>query len=231
MQNKTNGTLARATMAVRSESGSSDLTMLATSTAYTTAGGIPALTTAIVSGAGATGGLVIQTGAGNLWLQIGGTSNLFAFTPGGVLQIAGLTTNAFIYPGASGGLTSTAAASNGQLLIGSTAAPPVLAALTGSTDQVIVTNGAGSIVLSLPQSINTSSTPTFAGLSLSTALGIASGGTAAATAGSARTNLGAAAAGAPGAHTTTLAKITGGGANGSLTWNADGCVTAFADPT
>lgn len=60
---------------------------------------------------------------------------------------------------------------------------------------------------------------------------VAEGGTGSANAAGARANLGAAAAGAAGVHTITLAKLTGGGANGSITWNADGVVTAYTDPT
>jgi hypothetical protein len=51
---------------------------------------------------------------------------------------------------------------NGQLLIGSTGAAAVAASLTGTTNQVNVTNGAGSITLSTPQDIHTAATPTFA---------------------------------------------------------------------
>lgn len=47
----------------------------------------------------------------------------------------------------------------------------------------------------------------------------------------ARAALGAAEAETPGAHTITLLKLTGGGADGSITWNADGVVSAFVDPT
>ncbi len=53
-------------------------------------------------------------------------------------------------------------AANGQLLIGN-GSGFTLAAVTGTANQVNVTNGAGSITLSLPQSIAASSTPTFAG--------------------------------------------------------------------
>jgi hypothetical protein len=42
------------------------------------------------------------------------------------------------------------------------------AQLTGTTNQVIVTPGAGAITLSLPQSIHTNATPTFKGMSLTT---------------------------------------------------------------
>lgn len=66
---------------------------------------------------------------------------------------------------------------NGELLIGSTGAAPVATTLTGTTDQVIVTNGAGTITLSLPQSINTTSSPTFDSLTLTNPLTTANGGT------------------------------------------------------
>ncbi len=62
-------------------------------------------------------------------------------------------------------------------------------------------------------------------------LPVANGGTNAATAAAARANLSAAQIQAPGAHTIVLAKITGGGANGSLTWNSEGVITGFVDPT
>lgn len=56
---------------------------------------------------------------------------------------------------------------NGQLLIGNTTGNTLTkATLTGTANQVIVTNGAGSITLSTPQDINTSSAPTFDKLQL-----------------------------------------------------------------
>ncbi len=66
---------------------------------------------------------------------------------------------------------------NGELLIGSTGAAPVATTLTGTADQVIVTNGAGTITLSLPQSVNTTSSPTFDSLTLTNPLTTANGGT------------------------------------------------------
>lgn len=50
---------------------------------------------------------------------------------------------------------------NGELLIGSTNNDPVASTLTGTANQIVVTNGNGSITLSTPQSIGTSSSPTF----------------------------------------------------------------------
>lgn len=70
----------------------------------------------------------------------------------------------------SGGTGLNAAPTNGQLLIGSGGTAFVLSTLTGTANQVVVTNGAGSITLSLPQSIAAASSPTFADLTLSSGL-------------------------------------------------------------
>ncbi len=56
---------------------------------------------------------------------------------------------------------------NGQLLVGATGSSPVAATLTGTANQVNVTSASGSITLSTPQSIGTSSSPSFSNLSLS----------------------------------------------------------------
>ena len=56
--------------------------------------------------------------------------------------------------------------SSGQIPIG-TGTAFSLATITGTSNQVNITNGAGSITLSTPQSIATSSSPTFTGLNLS----------------------------------------------------------------
>ena len=55
---------------------------------------------------------------------------------------------------------------NGQLLIGSTSNAPVAASLTGTTDEITVTPGSGTITLSTPQPIATTSSPTFNDISL-----------------------------------------------------------------
>lgn len=63
------------------------------------------------------------------------------------------------------GGTGQSSYTNGQILIGNTTGNTLdKATITGTADQVIVTNGAGAITLSLPQSINTTSGPSFAGL-------------------------------------------------------------------
>lgn len=67
-----------------------------------------------------------------------GGSGAATFTDHGILLGSG--TDAF---------TALGAATNGQLPIGSTGADPVLATLTGTANQIAVTNGAGTITLSL----------------------------------------------------------------------------------
>ena len=55
---------------------------------------------------------------------------------------------------------------DGQVFIGRTGNSPVSATLTGTAGQVNIASGAGSVVLSLPQSINTAASPTFSSLTL-----------------------------------------------------------------
>jgi hypothetical protein len=69
---------------------------------------------------------------------------------GGGTGISGATNHGLVV--ATGGTTanSLGVAANGQLPIGSAGAHPVLATLTGTANQLTVTNGPGSITLSLP---------------------------------------------------------------------------------
>ena len=64
------------------------------------------------------------------------------------LTVSGLTTNSLIYP-VAGLLTSLGAATDGQLPIGDTGGVPVLATLTGTANEIDVTNAAGSITIGL----------------------------------------------------------------------------------
>ena len=84
----------------------------------------------------------------------------------GDVRLPALTPSSFMYLDADGDLATTAAPTNGQLLIGSTGAIPVAAALTGTANQVVVTNGAGTITLSTPQSIATGSVVQFVGVGI-----------------------------------------------------------------
>ena len=75
---------------------------------------------------------------------------------------------------ASGGTAQTTY-TNGQLLIGNTTGNTLAkGTLTGTANQITVTNGGGSITLSTPQSIGINSTPTFQGVYLQTSGGTAS---------------------------------------------------------
>jgi hypothetical protein len=76
------------------------------------------------------------------------------------LTITGLTDNSLIYS-LSDTLTSLGAATNGQIPIGSTGNAPVLNDITGTANQVIVTNAAGSITLTTPQDIDTAANVNF----------------------------------------------------------------------
>ena len=92
---------------------------------------------------------------GTLEVGIGGTGAT-SLTDGGILLGSG-----------TGAITALGVATNGQIPIGDGTTDPVLATLTGTANQVTVTNGVGTITLSTPQDIATASSPTFADLLLS----------------------------------------------------------------
>ena len=77
---------------------------------------------------------------------------------------ATLTDHGLLVGSGTDAVTVLAAATNGQIPIGSTGADPVLATITGTANQITVTNDAGSIALATPQDIHTEASPTFAGL-------------------------------------------------------------------
>lgn len=82
-----------------------------------------------------------------------------------------------VLPVANGG-NGTGTFTDGQILIGTTAGNTLTkTTLTGTSNQVVVTNGSGSITLSTPQSIGTGSSPTFTNLTLTGTLTAGSGPT------------------------------------------------------
>lgn len=89
------------------------------------------------------------------------TTNLKSTT----INLTNQTASSMIYLNSSNKLICTAA-TNGQILIGKTGSDPVIATLTGTSNQVVVTNGSGTITLSTPQDIATTSSPTFSNLTL-----------------------------------------------------------------
>jgi hypothetical protein len=90
-------------------------------------------------------------------------SGIFTVTQGGTGS-SSLGTNAILASNSTGtAIIPLANLTNGQLFIGSTGNAPVANTLTqASPNQVIVTNGAGTITLSTPQDIAPTSSPTFA---------------------------------------------------------------------
>lgn len=139
---------------------------------------------------GTTSELVVTNGGGTITLS---TPQPIATTSDVTFDSLTLTKPLPVTDGGSGGTTFTGnslllgngtspftalgAATDGQIPIGYTGAAPSLATITGTSNQVIVTNGHGSITLSTPQSIATTSSPTFAGLTLTSPLTYANGGT------------------------------------------------------
>lgn len=107
--------------------------------------------------------LVVNGGETDFTYAMLGTGSVtsVALTMPSIFSVAGspITTSGTL------AVTLATTPTNGQLLIGNGTSYTV-ANLTGTADQVIVTDGAGSITLSLPQSIGTGSSPSFAGLTL-----------------------------------------------------------------
>ncbi len=78
--------------------------------------------------------------------------------------VTSLTSGGILYGGGGGDIGALAVMADGQLLIGNGATAPTLATLGGSN--ISVTNGAGTITIGIPQSVATTATPTFGGLTL-----------------------------------------------------------------
>lgn len=95
-------------------------------------------------------------------LDITGGSDLAIGSP-----IAGADGDSILVTDATGKLAEIAL-ENGELLIGSTGAAPVATTLTGTTDQVTITNGVGSVVISTPQNIAPTSNVTFNSITTNT---------------------------------------------------------------
>lgn len=89
----------------------------------------------------------------------------------GALDLADTDAVTGVLPAANGGTgISFASMTNGQLPIGN-GTGVTAATLTGTADQITVTNGVGSITLATPQGIASTSTPQFARLGLGTGAG------------------------------------------------------------
>ena len=94
-------------------------------------------------------------------------SGVLPIANGGTNSGTALTNNRIMWS-SGGAIVEATALTNGQVFIGSTGSAPVAATLTGTSNQVNVAIGAGTITLSTPQDIAVASTPTFAGMTIST---------------------------------------------------------------
>jgi hypothetical protein len=98
-----------------------------------------------------------------------GGTGLTSFTNGGAVyatSTSALTTGTL--PVASGGSGLTSSGGSGYLLIGNSSNTFTAATITGTANRVTVTNGSGSITLSGPQDIATSSNVRFGSLGIGT---------------------------------------------------------------
>lgn len=109
---------------------------------------------------GVTGGPAVWTNQSSI--PISGFGGLpLSIANGGTNSSTALNGNRIMVSSATA-IVESGQLNNGQILIGSTGLAPVVANITGTTSQVNVTNGAGTITLSTPQNIAITSTPTFA---------------------------------------------------------------------
>jgi len=107
--------------------------------------------------------LLVSNGAGTITLDtVQGIQTTSSPTFANITD-SGISANEIVVSGTAGLLQGTAL-TNGQLLIGSTSASPVAKTLTGTTNEVIVTNTAGTITLSTPQAIGTGNNVQFANI-------------------------------------------------------------------
>ena len=143
--------------------------------------------------ANGTSNINIPTASGNINFSIGGVANEVVMTSTGInvngtinatdvitgngsglsaLNASNVSTGTLAV--GRGGLGITTTPTNGQVPIGN-GTTYVAAGITGTADQITVTNGAGTITLSTPQSINTSSNPQFNSLGIGTAASTTAG--------------------------------------------------------
>ena len=145
-----------------------------------------------LSSANANGDIIINpNGTGNINLpdltssrplKVDGTNNVTATQ----IDLASSNDVTGVLPPANGGLGVDASAfaansllyktatnyaaigplTDGQIIIGSTGLPPAASTLTATANQTTVTNGAGSITIGTVQDIASTSSPTFAGMTI-----------------------------------------------------------------
>jgi len=116
--------------------------------------------------------ILSSSNAGSAVTFSAGTKDVFVTYPAGRSVYANGTTltatNSSILPVGSGGTGITTTPSNGFIPIGN-GTNYTAAALTGTTNQITVTNASGSVTLSTPQSINTTASVQFGSFGVGTA--------------------------------------------------------------
>lgn len=80
--------------------------------------------------------------------------------------VTGGVPNSILTVDSGGALTQLGPLTNGQLLIGRTGNSALAATLTGTANQISITNASGSITLSTPQDLAITSSPTFGNLTV-----------------------------------------------------------------
>lgn len=122
----------------------------------------------------------VQVDEGGTGLTSGTSGGIPAFTGSTTIISSGvLTQNAIIIGGGAGATPSSLALGTSNKILGINAGGTAheYKSINGTSNQIGITDAVGSITLSTPQDINTISFPTFAGLTLTTPLSVANGGT------------------------------------------------------
>src|SRR5579863_10210031 len=101
-----------------------------------------------------------------------GISMLHNTTVFGTIFSTNIAASTMVIADTDGGLTSRLL-TNGEILIGNTGNNPSVGSISGTTDQITVTPGAGTITLSTPQNLNSTADVNFNSVTLTTTGGIA----------------------------------------------------------
>ncbi len=146
----------------------------AASTASLTGTFVPSLISGAVRGAALIGNSTPQfavltpTVTGSM-LRFDGTDSAWSTDGSGLTALNATNIGSGTVPVVNGGTGQTATPTDGQLLIGITAGNTYnRSTLTGTANQILVTNGPGTVTLATPQAIATSSAPQFARIGLGT---------------------------------------------------------------